>query len=451
MTSVLTAVTHRHEADFVRVLEDALDVVLVRRCADLAELLSAGAAGVARVAVVSPDLRGLDRDAVRHLAGHGVRVAGLVPVGDEEGERRLRQLGVGTVLGPGDDAAAVSAALTALAGSTTSATHSQTEAGDADAWHGIRLDEPDGPGADAPTPVTVVWGPTGAPGRTTLAVTLAACLAGAGVRTLLVDLDTWGASVAQALGLVDEAPGAVTAARASEQGTLDVPGLARLAPEVVPGLRVLTGLPSADRWPELRAGAVEDVLRLARRVVDHVVIDVGFALEDDEELSYDTAAPRRNATTLTALEAADQLVVVGSADPVGLQRLVRGVQDLAVVPSPTPTVVVNKVRASVAGPRPERSIAEVLRRFAGMEHVRFLPWAPDDCDAALLAGRALTEVAPQGILTLAVADLAAQLDTRAVRPARAGRRRRSRSGVHGSSRVRGVAAASRASPSGLTP
>ena len=114
------------------------------------------------------------------------------------------------------------------------------------------------------------------------------------------------------------------------------------------------------------------MLRLARGVVDHVVVDVGFALEDDEELSYDTAAPRRNATTLTALEAADHLVVVGSADPVGLQRLVRGVQDLAVIPSPTPTVVVNKVRASVAGPRPERSIAEVLGRFAGMDR-RALP------------------------------------------------------------------------------
>ena len=439
MTSVLTAVTHRHEADFVRVLEDAPDVVLVRRCADLAELLSAGAAGVARVAVVSPDLRGLDRDAVRHLAGHGVRVAGLVPLGDEEGERRLRQLGVATVLGPGDDAAAVSAALTALAGSTTSAIHPVGESGGTDGWHGIRPDEPDtGPGSAAPTPVTVVWGPTGAPGRTTLAVTLAACLARAGVRILLVDLDTWGASVAQVLGLVDEAPGAVAAARASEQGTLDVPGLARLAPEVVPGLRVLTGLPSADRWPELRAGAVEDVLRLARGVVEHVVVDVGFALEDDEELSYDTAAPRRNATTLTALEAADHLLVVGSADPVGLQRLVRGVQDLAVVPSPTPTVVLNKVRASVAGPRPERSIAEVLGRFAGMDRVHFLPWAPDDCDAALLGGRALTEVAPQGALTLAVADLAAHLDTRAAGPARAGGRRRSRSAVRAGRRADGA-------------
>ena len=84
------------------------------------------------------------------------------------------------------------------------------------------------------------------------------------------------------------------------------------------------------------------------------------------------------------------------------------------------------MRASVAGPRPERSIAEVLGRFAGLDRVRFLPWAPDECDRALLAGRALTEVAPHGVLTLAVADLAAHLDPRAAPPARAPRRRGSR-------------------------
>ena len=286
----------------------------------------------------------------------------------------------------------------------------------------------DGVGPPPKTPVTVVWGPTGAPGRTTVAVTLAAQLAAAGVRTLLVDLDTWGASVAQVLGLVDEAPGVAAAARASEQGTLDVPGLARLAPEVVPGLRVLTGLPRADRWPELRAAAVDDVLRLARGVVEHVVVDVGFAVEDDEELSYDTAAPRRNAATLTALEAADQLVAVGAADPVGLQRLVRAVQDVAVLPAPAPTVVVTKVRASVAGRRPERAIADVLGRFAGMDAVRFLPWAPDECDAALLAGRSLVEVAPRAELTVAVGELAAVLDPRAAAVGSARRRTASRVG-----------------------
>ncbi|PKW27151.1 AAA family ATPase [Phycicoccus duodecadis] len=419
MTTVLTAVSHHHETAVVAAVGDAPGLTLVRRCADLAELLSAGAAGVARVAVVSADLRGLDRDALRHLAGHGVRVAGFVDPADEEGERRLRQLGVATLLHPGDAPSAVGAALAGLAEATTSQPLPVAA-------------PPVDVGPDAPrvrTPVTVVWGPTGAPGRSTVAVTLAAGLAGSGVRTLLVDLDTWGASVAQLLGMADEAPGVAAAARASEQGTLDVPGLARLAPEALPGLRVLTGLPRADRWPELRAAAVEDLLRLARAVAEHVVVDVGFALEDDEELSYDTAAPRRNAATLTALEAADHLVAVGAADPVSLQRLVRGVQEVAVRPAPRPLVVVNKVRAEVAGPRPERAIREVLGRFAGLEEVRMLPWAPDDCDAAVLAGRSLTEVRPRSPLTVAVAGLAAELDPRcaqALGSTRHGRRRRVR-------------------------
>lgn len=421
-TTVLTAVTHHAETSLVAVLGRAPGITLVRRCADLAELLSTGAAGVARVAVVSADLRGLDRDALRHLAGHGVRVAGFCAADDEDAERRLRQLGVATLLRPGDDPDTVGAVLRGLADATTSRPLDDTA-----------VDLPPDPAAgDDPAVgarVTVVWGPTGAPGRSTLALTLAAGIAASGLRTLVVDLDTWGASLAQMLGLVDEAPGVAAAARASEQGTLDVPALARLAPEVTPRLRILTGLPRADRWPELRAAAVEDVLRLARSVADHVVVDAGFAVEDDEELSYDTAAPRRNAATLTALEAADGLVVVGAADPVSLQRLVRAVQDVAVLPSPPPLVVVNKVRASVAGPRPERAIREVLGRFAGLEDVRFLPWAPDDCDAALLAGRTLVETAPRSSFVAAVEALLPEVDPRcapAPTGSRHGRRRRLR-------------------------
>lgn len=243
MTSVLVALTDRHEAEFVRSLEAAPDLELVRRCADVAELLSAGAAGAARVAVVSPDLRGLDRDALRHLAGHGVRVAGLVTPGDDEGERRLRQLGVTVILTPGESPDAVSLALSGLAGDLSpsgvgsswgvDAAGSSVPDGDhrlVGIGHGSEADSgaEGGPEGDLPTPITVVWGPTGAPGRTTVAVTLAAQLAAGGVRTLLVDLDTWGASVAQVLGLIDEAPGVAAAARASEQGSLDAVGLARV-------------------------------------------------------------------------------------------------------------------------------------------------------------------------------------------------------------------------------
>ena len=476
-TGVITGVSHHHEQQLVSALESSSGLAVVRRCADVAELLSTGASGIADLAVVSADFRGLDRDALRHLAGHGVRVAGLVAVGDDAGEARLRQLGVSTLVRPDAEDEVVARTLVDLAerGSTSTPPLSASRSGSAATagagagaatmgaeeltrWlDGTGSPDATSPGAHGTTAlsatsgwadgspdaesdtgpdrarVTVVWGPTGAPGRTTVAVTLAASLANRGVSTLLVDLDTWGASVAQALALIDEAPGVAAAARASEQGTLDTASLARVAPEVTSGLRVLTGIPKAERWPELRAAAVEDVLEKSRSLAQHVVVDCGFSIEDDEELSYDTAAPRRNATTLTALECADSLVVVGAADPIGLQRLVRAVQDVAVVPSPQPVIVVNKVRASATGAKPEQAIADVLGRFAGLEDPIFVPWAPDECDAALLAGRSLVEQSPDAPVSRAIGAVVQAVRPELVAPQTRTRRRsgvRMRRGSH---------------------
>jgi Flp pilus assembly CpaE family ATPase len=211
------------------------------------------------------------------------------------------------------------------------------------------------------------------------------------------------------------------ATRAADHGTLDLPGLARLAPEVAPGLRVLTGIPKAERWPELAAPAVEHVLTLSRRLARFTVIDCGFSLEDDEELSYDTMAPRRNAATLTTLAVADEVVVVGGCDPVGLQRLVRGLQELGTVPAPRPTVVVNRVRAGAVGANPERRVAEALSRFAGVTDVLFVPDDPGALDTALLQGRALSECAPHSPVRSAVRSVAEKV---AGAPAGSGRRRR---------------------------
>ena len=97
---VLTAVTDAvWEADLVSALERAdLGVAVVRRCVDLADLLAAAAAGTARAAILSADLRRLDRDALARLSAARVAVVGLVPVGDDDAERRLRALGVAHVL-----------------------------------------------------------------------------------------------------------------------------------------------------------------------------------------------------------------------------------------------------------------------------------------------------------------------------------------------------------------
>ena len=417
--SVVTAVSDRWESALVTTMERGTDAQIARRCPDLADLLAVAGSGLAEVALISADLRSLDRTALDHLRECAVTVVGIYAPGDETAQRHLRQLGIDTIISADASAEVIQEALDGLDAPSA-------QAGLEPTWsaQGLKTADPGGPdgipgfvdrgdvGADADSlvgTIIAVWGPAGAPGRTTIALNLASELARLGQPTVLVDADTYGGCIAQALSLLDEAPGLAAATRSADQGSLDLPALARLAPEVSPGLRVLTGIPKAERWPELRAAALEHVLTLSRRLAQFIVIDCGFSLEDDEELSYDTLAPRRNAATLTSLAVADQVLVVGAGDPIGLQRLVRGLQELGTVASPSPTVVINRVRSSAVGPRPESRIRDALSRFAGIDDPRFIPDDPASLDRALLAGQTLAEAAPDSDVRKTLTALAAQI------------------------------------------
>jgi len=421
MVTAVTAIGAAHEATVAATLGQTAGVRLARRCADVADLLAVCSAGRADVAVVSADFPALDRSAIAAVRASGTGLIGVHQRGDTEEEGVLGQWGVHTRLPidatPTEFAAAAAAAAEEASGaddatpdaaaSLESELAMMAGGGAPYAPHNPFLDPgPDQVPAPALAAVVVVWGPAGAPGRTTVAVNLAAEAARLGVPTVLVDADTHAASVAQHLALLDEAPGVAAATRLADAGHLDLRSLAAAAPEVTPGLRVLTGLPRADRWPEVRDDALAAVLEQCRQLARLVVVDVAAPLEEDEELSYDTVAPRRNAATLSALRTATTVLAVGSADPVGLQRLVRGVDELrAVVPEP-PIVVANKVRASAVGATPEHRVAEALQRFAGVRAVRMIPDDRAACDAALLAGRVLAEqaagsAARKGILALA--------------------------------------------------
>lgn len=429
---VLTAVTDaRWEADLVSAFESQdLGVSVVRRCVDLTDLLATASTGTARAALLSADLRRLDRDALVRLASSGVAVVALVTSGDVDAENRLHRLGVSAVL-PADSApAAISTAVMAAVAGTGNGRHPKdyatpTPLGDLPAPPAPPVPaQPSGP----PLPyesveagrLIAVWGPTGAPGRTTVAVGLAGELARLDRSTLLVDADVYGGAVACVLGLLDEAPGLAAAARLANAGSLDAPALARSAPVVGPSLRVLTGISRPDRWLELRPTAVETVLELAGRIAAFTVVDCAFCLEQDEELSYDTAAPRRNGATLSVLSAADVVLAVGSADPVSLQRLVRGLAQLReAVPAAEIRVVVNRLRRTVISEDPAEQVRAGLRRHAGVSAVDVIPYDRSGLDVALAAGRLLTESGPRSPARLALAALAADL---AGVPAQANRR-----------------------------
>lgn len=258
--------------------------------------------------------------------------------------------------------------------------------------------------------MVAVWGPAGAPGRTTVAVNLAAELAAAGHTVALVDADPYGGTIAPSLGLLDEAPGFASACRLAGGGALDRAELERIAQRYSApraSFDVFTGLVGPSRWPELSSERVTAALDVIRGWVEVVVIDTGFSLERDEELTSDQFAPRRNAATFAALAAADRVVAVGLADPVGLSRLLRGHGELVDLVEPERIdVMANRVRTSALGIDAHAQVRQTLRRFAGIGDATMLPHDGKAADAAILTARTLRDAAPRSPLRTALREYA---------------------------------------------
>lgn len=388
-------------------------MTVLRRCVDLGDVLAIAGTGQAAVAVLSADLRRLDSEAVARLRTAGVAVVGVHGVGDQNARDRLVRMGIDVLVS--DDAgtdAVVAAVWTAF-----EALHAPADPVDAPAVApadprrslppptrvGVDQDEPSAE-ASAAGRVVAVWGPTGAPGRTTVAMGIAVAAAAAGTSTLLIDADVYGGLLASAFGLLDESPGLAGACRQAANGRLDCGTLLDVCWSVSPQLQLLTGIARPDRWPELRASAIPTVLDQARRMAELVVVDCGFSVEADEEITFDTVAPRRNGATLAVLDDAETVLAVGSADAPGLERLVRAVGELSTaVPDVGPQVVLNRCRPAAGGA--DEAVAAV-RRFLGLEVLARLPEDRTATDRAWRRGQPVAEAAPSSALTAAFAQLA---------------------------------------------
>ncbi|WP_432888935.1 AAA family ATPase [Kribbella sp. CA-245084] len=409
---VLLAVTGAPwEADVVQRTERAPGIKVVRRCVDIADVMAAAASGQARAVLLADALARLSADAVAALHARGIAVLALVdptedgaPFGPED---RLSRMGIERIL-PAD------VSPTDLGRAVTEAVESGPEISTAHFSGGFVPLTPETAANYEPPPYSqgagrliAVWGPTGAPGRTTVAVNLASELAAKRVPTLLADADVYGGTVAQMLGMLDETSGLAAAARSASNGSLDMVTLAKYARQVAPHMLVLTGLSRADRWTELRPAAIEAIWSTARELAPVTVVDVGFCIETDEEISFDSLAPRRNGATVATLEQADEVMIVGTADPVGLTRLIRAVHEVrAVVPSTNVRVVVNRLRSGALGGSPGDAAAEALGQYAGIEPAALLPYDLGAVDTAMSHGRSLADAAKSSKLRKSFQQLA---------------------------------------------
>lgn len=376
-TVLLAAAGAPWEAGVVSALSRS-SVVVGKRCVDVTDLLATAATGVADVVVVAADLPGLDADAVRRITESHTAI---LAVADRDGVERVRRRGVAEVLVDPEADEVATAVVEQAARQRDQPQAPDTPVGAAPATVALN-DGADTPGSTDGGLVVVVWGPTGAPGRTTVAAGIAAERAARGHRVVLVDADPYGGAVGQNLGILDEVSGLLAASRHVNEGTLAPDALARCRRSLPTGLEVLTGLPRAERWGEVRPGALEQVIAMSALHAD-VVVDIGFGLVEDRHQG-------RDRISLEALDAADVVVAVGGAEPVGLVRLARGLVDLGERGTTPDHVVINRMRDSLGWTRKE--LVGMVTGYVWDAGVHFVRDERDTLDRALASGRSVSEL-----------------------------------------------------------
>ncbi len=265
-------------------------------------------------ALVDAGIPGLDRDLV---AGGPTRCPVLV-VG--AGNERWGRLGVGAVLDPGFDPAALLDALAAVARPIV----------EADRVPG----EPEDVAALGPPPghLVAVCG-TGGVGASTVAVALAQGLAGgAGQGSLLppVVLADLCRRADQAMlhDVRDVLVGTQELVEAHRSGAPDVGHVrSHCLPVPARGYDLLLGLRQPRAWTTLRPRAVAAAVGGLRRAYRTVVADVEGDLEGEAE-SGSADVEERHALARTAVQGADVVLVVGSAGLHGVHALARLVHEV---------------------------------------------------------------------------------------------------------------------------
>ena len=255
---VVILADQRYEAPLIQAIQRHGDTLaIVRRCADLAEVIAAARAGVADLAVIDGSDPDLTAESIHALRSCGMTVIALAA----HAERfRLASLGVASVAAPGSPEQVVNSLIAATRNVRVHAAASDEQ-------------PPPPPPPSSPGTVIAVWGTSGAPGRTTIASGLAAILARS-APTLLVDADTANPTIAHLLGMPVQASGLSILARTASRGPLTPQDINAASVPRSEGLRVVTGLVTPHRWREVSRPSIETIVGALRLSARYCVVDV---------------------------------------------------------------------------------------------------------------------------------------------------------------------------------
>ena len=371
------------EPEFISALRHpAVGLAVARRCFEAVDLLAFVEATAVDGAVIGDSLDGLDAEVISRMHRRGCWV--MAVVSDEQASTRARLLGVDCVV-------------------ILDPAHPASAARDAGVCARSLAVPPSADAAEPPARgrVVCVWGPPGSTGRSTVALALADEVARAGLTCALVDADPTAPCLDQ-LAAVSTAASVTWSQRQVAQGRLTRRALLDAMPLTRSGVRVLPGgtgdgMLRPDLWPTVR--------EQLREAVDVVVIDLGAHAHPDAENPEDQY--------LIEAFSADELVTVGTCEPVGLARLMRFLVALSAhptagAPGPRHTVAVTAMPGDSASAAFVRMhIAPLLRNLQGS-----IALVDDDratCIAARTRGLTLAEVAPASRVRRDLRALAAHI------------------------------------------
>lgn len=229
------------------------------------------------------------------------------------------------------------------------------------------------PGLPPRGSVIAVWGPVGAPGRTSIAITVAGLLAESGAPVVLIDADTSAASVSVALNLQHPGSGLLAATRMARVDTVEAGPLRSVMTEYVgrrTRFQVLTGLLAPERFADIDLLALSRVLEVLKAGGSLVVVDLAGAL--DHFPHEVIGGPIRNGVQRAVIDNADHIIALSISTPIHTARFLRSWPLLSALAGSTPIhVVFNKVLKSQAPAVSEATYA--LWTHAGIENISTIP------------------------------------------------------------------------------
>lgn len=337
------------QLELISNLNDQSNLIIKRRCVDAIDLISSIQTNKSATIIISADFALLNLETIKHISQNNLKVIGVYLADDLDQFEKLKNLGIKFTQGINfkDVESSALQLFNLIVTKKETITSESTIPG-----------------------LISIWGNPGAPGRTSVAINTAYCLAKTNRPTLLIDLDAIAPSIASSLSLVSEIPGISSVIHDAMYGKLSKSNFDKNIFEVSKNLHVITGISNAKRWLELRTTGLIEVLKYASQNYAHIVCDLSSVLPDQiDKDKFDQGIFKRFDHVPKILELSNRIVYVMQANPLSLIRCNENLEVLKEFNPLDPYIVLNRVNPVYLGKKYENLVNDILLRWTKIENI----------------------------------------------------------------------------------